>query len=221
MLTILLFVYPNRGAVPDALIIQQRMKERMGSIVRAKEGYVFVHSFRYKLFLLARVLRLRLCVSDGVFLSLSWTDSPFTFDRWYQTSESTLVSFGLVQDSLWKCNFHIFFNFCFCSSSSVSASTSQPRPVAFSSPCFPSTGLTVVSLSCELFCPFEHRGSSVSIFFIVGFDLEFPSSFIFIFTSYRLFSFSISFRQSGCLISCHETQGATSSEHPTTLVVIH
>jgi len=78
MLTILPFVYPNRGAVPDALIIQQRMKERMGSIVRAKEGYVFV---RYKLFSLARVLRLRLCVSDGVFLSLSCTDSPFTFDR--------------------------------------------------------------------------------------------------------------------------------------------
>ena len=81
MLIILLFVYPNRGAVPDALIIQQRMKERMGSIVRAKEGYVLVHSFRYKLFSLAHVLRLRLCVSDGVFLSLSCKDSPFTFDR--------------------------------------------------------------------------------------------------------------------------------------------
>ena len=80
MLTTLLFVYPIRGAVPDALIIQQRMKDRMGSIVRAKEGYVFVH---YKLFSLARVLRLRLCVSDGVFLflSLSCKDSPFTFDR--------------------------------------------------------------------------------------------------------------------------------------------
>jgi len=47
------FVYPNRGAVPDALIIQQRMKERMGSIVRAKEGYVIrfvTNSSRWPMF---------------------------------------------------------------------------------------------------------------------------------------------------------------------------
>jgi len=120
---------------------------------------------------------------------------------------------------------HIFFNFCFCFKVfqfSFGFDFSAASIYIFF---FSFLGLTVVSLSCELFCPFEHRGSSVSIFFIFGFDLEFPSSFIFIFTSYVLFSFSISFRQSGCLISYHECfadiQGATSSEHPITLAIIH
>jgi len=126
----LLFVYPNRGAVPDALIIQQRMKDRMGSIVRAKEGYVFVH---YKLFSLA-IFCVCVYVSRTVFFfrcPVKIQPLPLTVDmRPLSQPSFHLVSFKIA---IGNATFIHSSTSAFASksSSSVSASTSQLRPVTF------------------------------------------------------------------------------------------
>jgi len=135
MLTILLFVYPNRGAVPDALIIQQRMKERMGSIVRAKEGYVFVHSFVTNSSRSSETHK-RKRKTWAVFFfryPVKIHPLPLTVDiRPLSQPSFHLVSFKIPIGNA-TCIYSSTSAFASKSSSSVSASTSQPRPFTSSS----------------------------------------------------------------------------------------